>query len=135
MQMSGRFRRWRTTLIIILAIWPTTVLYRITISPFNKRSYDQRQWLAARPQDRAAMSVSALNLVVTSRMSTEEVRVALGPPDDIRSVFAGKGTLDQGFTVWVYYIGSWPLRAYDDSYLFIRIDKGGLVVGGEIGGS
>jgi hypothetical protein len=104
----------KLTAVALLAV---VVLYITTpLNPFDDREFNQDQWSQSRPTERARMSASLINHLSGARINQEELVAILGQPDSISS-----DDSEGGCRVFTYYLGSWPIRAYDDTFLEIDV--------------
>lgn len=103
-------------------------------SPFNVRSFDKAAWAQANPEERASIAHDAIRLLPRG-MPENEIELLLGKPMAVVPINRLSGIAPKSTVrTYTYFIGNWPLAAFDSTQLWVHVDAEGKVVGAVIGG-
>jgi len=108
------------------------------LDPFDDRSFDRREWVAASPRDRAPMARDAIRRIGLG-MPQAEVRDLLGDPQPVSSFTGNVDAYGNRLAfpeTWSYHIGNWSANpwGFDDTFLYVHFDSDAKVAAVEITG-
>lgn len=116
--------------VIALCAWAA----RDWLDPFNDRPFTAAEWARLDAQDRAAMSRDLIKNHLPPGTERGTVEHLLGRPADVLHTTDPGGHSLPGVETYVYYIGTWSIRGFDDTFVYVHFDQGGRVVAAQITG-
>jgi len=104
------------------------------LDPFNDAAFTTEGWAKLDSQDRAPMSRDLIRNHLHPGASRAQIERLLGPPDDVLTGSDSGGNRMRGTDTYAYCIGFWPVRGFDDTFVYVHLDAQGNVVASEING-
>ncbi len=96
-------------------------------NPFNDKLFDRVIWLESKASERARMADNLIKTELRPGKRKAWVHELLGQPFHDRKLGDGRSLL-------TYHIGTWPIRGYDDTFVYIYFDANDRLLRSEISG-
>ncbi len=104
------------------------------LDPFDARPFDTATWLAARDEERAAMARDAFRHLPPGTLEAD-IQPLLGKPGEVIATPKLTSSYPRAAVrTHSYYLGSWSLRYYDSTFLWVHVGVNGRVVAAVIRG-
>jgi hypothetical protein len=117
-----------------LALVACGLLVLYWFDPFRAKPFEKVAWAKANAYGRAAMTRDAIRHLPAGLLESE-IEPLLGKSGEVIETHRLTKRAPSGAVrTYSYYLGSWSLAAYDDTFLWIHVGDDGRVIEAEIGG-